>query len=260
MRCYPRRLLRLAARPDTHFVAVSEAIKNAAIAYGIPPRKIATNYIGIDVAKFAPGPTPVSARRPRVVFVGRLVEKKGCEYLLRAMRIVRRRVPEAELTIVGQGPERAGLETLSRELRLNVRFTGALPAGRVKAELDGARAFCLPSIRAANGDAEGFGLVLLEAQAAGVPVVSSAFGGAEEGMLHGKTGYRVGEKDVDGLAAALAELLLDADKAERMGNAARQFVSSRFDIGTCTEALESRYNHLTGIEQNEPADHIRYVP
>ena len=112
MRRYPRQLLRLAARPDTHFIAVSEAVKRRAIAYGIAPDKITTpSSIGIDAAKFTPGPVPLLARPPRVVFVGRLVEKKGgCEYLLRAMRMARRRVPEAESDDRRTWTERGRLE------------------------------------------------------------------------------------------------------------------------------------------------------
>ena len=103
MRRYPERLLRLAQREDVHFVAVSDAIKQRAMALGIPERKLTVKYIGVDRSKFGPGSVRVSERARRVLFVGRLVEKKGCEYLIRAMQIVARAVPGAELTIVGDG-------------------------------------------------------------------------------------------------------------------------------------------------------------
>jgi glycosyltransferase involved in cell wall biosynthesis len=251
MRRYPRSLLRLAARPRTHFIAVSDAVRSRAIAYGIPSDKVTTSYIGVDVSKFAPGTQPPPERAPNVLFVGRLVEKKGCEYLLRAMQIVRSRIPGAALTIIGDGPLQTELRKLAGELGGGVRFCGALPAERVKAELHAARAFCLPSVQAANGDAEGFGLVLLEAQAAGVPVVSSAFGGAMEGILHGKSGYRFEERDVEALSNCLIDLLAHPDKAAAMGLAGRQFVSSRFDIHKCTETLERHYNQLAGFSEND---------
>jgi glycosyltransferase involved in cell wall biosynthesis len=244
MRDYPRRLLELAARRHVHFIAVSEAVRLRAIAYGIAPEKLTTGYIGVDPSKFAPGPAPLSERPLRVLFVGRLVEKKGCEYLLRAMQRVKAELPEAEVTIVGDGPLRGELEKLSGDLGVGARFTGALAPERVKAELDRARIFCLPSICAANGDAEGFGLVLLEAQAAGLPAVSSAFGGAREGILHGRTGYHFEEKNVGALAQRLSELLSQPDKAMMMGWTARQFVSRCFDIHKCTAALERRYDQL----------------
>ncbi len=254
MRSYPRRLLRIATQPETHFIAVSDAIKARAIAYGIAPDKVTTIPIGVDVTRFTPGSVPFSERRPRVLFVGRLVEKKGCGHLLRAMAVVRARLPDAELVVAGDGPLRAELEKLSGELGGGVRFMGALPPERVKSELDAARVFCLPSVRAANGDAEGFGLVLLEAQAAGVPVVSSALGGAREGILHGESGYRVEEGDVEGLADRLSELLARPGKAAAMGAAARRFVCARFDIRDCTRNLERHYNQLARSHDNEPAD------
>jgi glycosyltransferase involved in cell wall biosynthesis len=256
MRSYPRRLLQIAAQADTHFVAVSDAIRARAIAYGIAPDKVTTIPIGIDVTSFTPGLVPFSERPPRVLFVGRLVEKKGCRHLLRAMAAVRARIPGAELVLVGDGPLRAELEKLSGEMGGGVRFAGALPPERVKFELNAARVFCLPSVQAANGDAEGFGLVLLEAQASGLPVISSALGGAREGILHGESGYRVEEGDIEDMAERLIELLAQPDKAAAMGAAGRRFVCARFDIRDCTRNLERHYNQLARIHDNEPADAI----
>jgi glycosyltransferase involved in cell wall biosynthesis len=257
MRSYPRRLLELAARPYIHFTAVSHALRSRAIAFGIPPQKVTVNYIGVDTDKFVPGPTPLYERSPRVLFVGRLVEKKGCEFLLRAMQIVRRHVPGAELAIIGDGPLRAELEILAGTFGGHTRFCGALPPHGVKRELDNTRVFCLPSIRAANGDAEGFGLVLLEAQAAGVPVVSSAFGGAREGILHEQSGYCFAEKDIDALSKHLTDLLIHPDRAAAMGLAARRFVSAAFNIRKCTETLEHLYSQITGFQENDSPDHDR---
>jgi len=247
MRGYPKALLKLAQRRDVHFIAVSDAVRACALAYGIAPEKVTTCHIGVDTARFAPGPMPIAARAPRILFVGRLVEKKGCEVLLRAMAIVRRHHPAAEVVLIGDGPLRPGLEQLSRSLGIEAHFYGARTPKQVKAALDEARVFCLPSIQAANGDAEGFGLVLLEAQAAGLPVVSSAFGGAQEGILHGETGYRFEEKDVEMLSNHLCRLLSDPHKAAAMSRAARAFVVSRFNIETCTKALEQIYSRVAGL-------------
>lgn len=249
MRQYPGRLLDLAATDNVHFIAVSDAIKERAITFGIPADKLTTCYVGIDASKFAPGAVPLPARRPRVLFVGRLVEKKGCEYLLRAMQVVKRQVSNAELTIVGDGELRGELERLSRQLGIGAGFVGAVPPHRVRAELEAACVLCLPSVRAADGDAEGFGMVLLEAQAAGVPVVSSAFGGAKEGLVHGKTGFRFEERDVAAMAGSLVEILNNRDRAAVMGSAGREFVASRFDIHRCTERLEAYYDRVIGISR-----------
>jgi glycosyltransferase involved in cell wall biosynthesis len=242
MRNYPHRLLALSRHPKVRFVAVSDAIRERAIAYGIPAAKVTTLHIGIDCKKFAPGPCPVIERPPRVLFVGRLVEKKGCEYLIRAMKVVQEGLPGAELVVAGDGALRAALEQLGRELRVKVMFLGSVTSSRVQAELANARALCLPSVRAANGDAEGLGIVLLEAQAAGVPVITSAVGGAQEGILEGETGYSFAEQDVASLSEKIIRVLTDDTLASSMSRAAPRFIAEQFDIRRLTARLESLYD------------------
>lgn len=241
MRTYPRRLLKLVEQPHIGFIAVSEAIRQRAIEFGIPGEKITVNYIGIDISKFTPGGIPIAQRPPHVLFVGRLVEKKGCRYLIEAMSTVQRDVPGARLIVVGDGPHRQSLEQLAQILGVNADFRGAQSSAYVRRELDAARVFCLPSVTAESGDAEGFGLVLLEAQACGVPVITSARGGATEGLQAGETGLAFAEGDVD----MLSNLLNNAIQGsfgfipERI----RQFVTTRFDIKQTTKSLEMVYDH-----------------
>jgi glucosyltransferase len=242
MRHYPERLLALSRHPMVRFIAVSDAIRQRAVEYGIPAAKLATVHIGVDCKRFVSGSSPVAARPPRVLFVGRLVEKKGCEYLLRAMQAVQGEVPGANLVVAGDGPLRGALEKLAARLGIKATFLGAVASSEVQAELANARVFCLPSVRAANGDAEGFGLVLLEAQAAGVPVVTSALGGAQEGILDGLTGYSFAEKDVASLSEKLIRVLTDDSLAAEMSLAAPRFMAERFDIRRLTTRLESLYD------------------
>jgi len=103
--------------------------------------------------------------------------------------------------------------------------------------------FCLPSITASNGDAEGLGIVLLEAQAAGVPAVTSARGGAQEGIVHGSTGFAHAEKDVAALRDGLATLLADDELASRFGEEGRRNVVENMDIRDCMARLEAIYEH-----------------
>ena len=173
---YPSRLARLAMRPEVSFVAISENIRRAALAAGLPPERVFVERIGIDTALFAPSGLPVARREPVILFLGRLVEKKGCRFLIEAFRALRAAVPRARLVVAGDGPERASLEALAADLDA-VRFVGAASHPQVQALLRDARVFCLPSITAESGDAEGLPLVVLEAQASGVPVVTSARGG-----------------------------------------------------------------------------------
>ena len=243
---YPDQLLALAGSPSVHFIAVSDNIKAQAIRVGIAPEKLTTRYIGIDLTRFRPGPVPVAARPPRVLFVGRLVEKKGCEYLLRAMRQVQDHVPEASLSIIGDGVLRKELEALAHELQIRVCFHGSLPSDAVRRAFEEARVCCQPSVRATSGDAEGLPIVTLESQACGVPVITSACGGATEGIADGITGYAFEEKAVDALAAHLIELFRDDAKVTAMSQAALQFVRERFDIRKTTAELESTYDRISG--------------
>jgi glycosyltransferase involved in cell wall biosynthesis len=245
MRHYPERLLKLASHPRVTFIAVSEAIRRRAIAFGIPPNKLAVHYIGVDTSKFTPGGRPIGDREPRILFVGRFTEKKGCEYLIRAVAKVRKDVPGVRLVLAGDGELRNRLQQLVLDLGVSAEFLGALTVTQVVEQLHLARALCLPSVTAANGDAEGFGLVLLEAQAAGVPVVTSALGGALEGIQEGVTGLSFRERDVDALATHLRIILNNDAIANTLSTAGPAFVSKYFSLANCTAALELIYDKIT---------------
>ncbi|APK85864.1 TPA: glycosyltransferase [Escherichia coli] len=240
---YPERLLEISKYNNVYFIAVSKAIKERAIAFGIPPKKISVSYIGIDTFSFKNSMTPFNERR-QILFVGRLVEKKGCEILINAYAKLHRQHYGYPLKIIGDGPLKHQLETYAKKLNLNVQFTGVLSKREIIAELNKTAIFCLPSIHASSGDAEGFGLVLLEAAACGVPVITSAFGGAEEGVIHGLTGFSFPEKDTNRLSYYLNLLLSDPNLMESMGKAGQQFVADNFDLKKCTEELEVIYNSI----------------
>lgn len=246
-RDYPERLARIALHPTVRFLAVSNAIKEKAIAFGLPEDKIQVSYIGIDVRKFVPVAVPVGARARRVLFVGRLVEKKGVRYLLEAFLIVQRHVSDAELVIVGDGPLREELEKHASAIGLkSAVFKGVLSSEEVVEEMNSSRVLCTPSITASNGDAEGFGLVLLEAQSSGLPVVTSASGGATEGVVDGVTGYSIREKDVEAMSERLMEILCNNELATAMGGAARRFVEANFSLLQCSARLEDQYSAALG--------------
>jgi glycosyltransferase involved in cell wall biosynthesis len=244
-RVYPRRLLQMAGDPLVRFVAVSAAVRQRALEYGIPDNKIAVSHIGVDTERIRPAGLPLEQRRKRVLFVGRMIEKKAPLLLIRAFADVLARVPDAELVMIGDGPLLAGARRLAREMGVPVVFAGACTSEEVLANLHQSRVLCLPSVTAENGDAEGFGLVILEAQACGVPVVTSALGGATEGLLCGRTGSAIAEGAVPQLADRLSGWLSDDDSAMRASLEARQFVVGAFDIRRCTQHLETVYDSLS---------------
>jgi glycosyltransferase involved in cell wall biosynthesis len=248
LRRFPRRRAEVFARA-THFVAVSEFVRKAAIEKGCPQERITVLYTGIDCEAFRPG--PAQRKSPMVLFVGRLVPVKGCEYLLRAMSAVQREIPDAELVIVGDGPLRLALEALAQERLRAYRFVGMQSPEVVRRLLDTAAVFCVPSIQAPNGATEGFGMVFLEAQAMGVPVVSFRSGGIEEAVADGSTGILVPPGDDAALAAGLLRLLNDEELRSRMGMAGRERVQSRFDLARANEALECLYDRVSDDERVE---------
>jgi len=241
MRLYPRRLLRMARHPLVRFVAVSQAIRQRAIDYGIPEEKISVAYIGVDTTRFKPGGLPLVQRRRRILFVGRMVEKKAPVLMIRAFAKLREQLGDAELAMVGAGPLLEDARCLAQELSLPVEFLGAGSSDEVLSQIHKARVLCLPSVTASNGDAEGFGMVLLEAQACGVPVVTSAMGGANEGLLEGRTGYAFREGALDDLVAKLSKLLEAPNLASTASATAARFVASSFDINSCSKRLEHIY-------------------
>jgi colanic acid/amylovoran biosynthesis glycosyltransferase len=240
-RSFPSRRAELFARAD-HFIAVSDFIRRTAIARGCPGERISVLYTGIDTDRFRPPASPSDGMN--VLFVGRLLPKKGCEHLIRAMAIVQRELPHAKLVVVGDGELRQSLETLARGLLGAYEFRGSLSSEEVNSLLGKATVFCAPSVRTPNGDAEGFGMVFLEAQSVEVPVVSFASGGVPEAVEHEVTGILAPPGDEQMLADGLLRLLRDDGLRQRMGRAGRARAERSFRLRDRTRALEALYSEL----------------
>ena len=241
---YPKMLLEMAKDKNVYFVAVSEAIRQQAVKFGIPEERIFVRYLGIRLDDFEPGDIAISDRPRRILFVGRLVEKKACDVLIKAVANIKDQVAGIELVVIGDGPLRNQYEELASALGVEVKFKGVLTSKGVKAEINRSRVFCLPSVTASNGDAEGLGIVNLEAQACGVPAVTSAKGGAEEGVVDGVTGYSFAEHDIEALSQILKTVLLDEKLNQELGTQAVKFIRDRFDHSKCTKELEELYKEI----------------
>jgi colanic acid/amylovoran biosynthesis glycosyltransferase len=230
----------------SRFLCVSDAIRHHAIRAGFPQEKLVVHYTGVDCGQFTP--LESDKRDPAlIVFVGRLVEKKGCEYLLRAIGMMRTHShlsTPARLVIVGDGPLRTNLEVLSRLLNVNAQFLGAQPSEVVRKWIGKARVLCNPSVTAADGDSEGFGMVFTEAQAMGTPVVSSRHGGIPEAVCDGKTGLLAPERDVTMLATHLHRFLTDDAFWQSCSVRATAWVRQRFDLHKQTRQLENIYEEV----------------
>ena len=188
---------------------------------------------GVDADRFRPDlPTDdIRARfglqaRPLVVCVSRLVTRKGQDVLIKAMRTIRRRVPEAALLIVGGGPIEARLRRLASEApRDSVYFAGQVPPEDLPRYYAVGDVFAMPCRNRVGGlEVEGWGIVFMEAAACGRPVVVGDSGGARETLLDGETGFLVDGADVAEVADAVAMLLDDPALAASMGKAGRAWV------------------------------------
>jgi colanic acid/amylovoran biosynthesis glycosyltransferase len=221
----------------SRLVTQSKFIRAELLGAGAPEEKIHILPIGIQLVPDPPAAVPNRA----VLFVGRLVEVKGCEDLIRAVS----GLPETPaVTVIGDGPRRGELEALASELRVPARFLGTQSPDFVAQMMSEHRLFCVPSKRALNGAREGLGMVFLEAAAHRMPVVSYASGGVPEAVLNGLTGLLAPEGDVSALARNIQCLLDDRALAARMGAAGRARVEREFEIAKCTSALEELYDEV----------------
>jgi len=179
-----------------------------------------------------------------VLFVGRLVARKGVDDLLVAFSNIRTQVPQANLTIVGEGPERRTLERKAADLGVSnsVRFAGLLQGGALQAEYEMCDVFVLPSKNVREDAAnEGLGLTLIEAAMHGKPLVGTAHGGIPEVIENGVNGLLVPENSPEDLTKAVLSLLQDRDLAKSMGKNARSIAESRFTWGAATQRLLNSY-------------------
>jgi colanic acid/amylovoran biosynthesis glycosyltransferase len=224
------------------FLACSAYVRKRSLELGYPPERTMVHSIGVDVERFQP--PPVRSPQKTVLFVGRLVEKKGCSSLIEAMAEVQRRSPGSELVIIGDGPLRRQYEAQAAELGVRGCFLGAQPSSVVRDWMTRAAVFCVPSVVAASGDAEGFGMVFIEAQAMGLPVVSTLSGGIPEAVQHGETGLLVTERNPAALAEAILELMQNDDLWRRYSAAGRKRVLDQFNLSQQTERLENVFEQL----------------
>ncbi|MDJ0532705.1 MAG: glycosyltransferase [Xenococcaceae cyanobacterium MO_207.B15] len=231
------------------FIAVSDFIRSKLIEKGCPEEKIVVHYIGIDTDKFKPDPTV--NRKPVVLFVGRLTEKKGCEYLIRAMAQVQSVMPEVELVIIGNGILKPKLEELAAQLLCRYSFLGAQPPEVVRSWMNQSRLLAVPSVTAASGDTEGAPMVVLEAQAMGLPVVGSIHAGIPELVAEGETALLAKERDFNTLAQNITYLIKDTDFWQKLSHKGQERVNTNFNLHTQTQALEKIYDSLIAKENKE---------
>jgi glycosyltransferase involved in cell wall biosynthesis len=146
------------------------------------------------------------------------------------------------LVIIGDGPLRRELEQLALSLRLPAEFLGVQGSDAVRRWMQRARVLCNPSVKAGNGDTEGLGMVFAEAQATGLPVVSTQHGGIPEVIRDGETGLLARERSVEELASHLERMFADRAFWDACSERAKRWIREQFDIRRCTAGLEEVYD------------------
>jgi glycosyltransferase involved in cell wall biosynthesis len=240
-RLYLRRRNVLKTRA-ARFICVSDFVRKCALAKGFPEEKLVVHYTGIDTDFFRADPSV--PRSPIVLFVGRLVSSKGCEYLIRAMACVQQVMPATKLVVIGDGPLRQALEQEAAALLQNFDFLGVQEPAVVRQLMSRSTVFSCPCIVTPAGDEETFGMVFAEAQAMGLPVVSCANGGIPEVVAHEQTGFFVPQRDFQALAARLLLLLQNQSLWKRFSEAGRSRATRMFDIKKQAAILENIYESV----------------
>jgi glycosyltransferase involved in cell wall biosynthesis len=224
------RLKRWVLRRADAVTVVSDAMRRYCERQGIAPDRIIVQSMGVDLdSKFTPGDS--DAARDGLIFVGRLVEKKGVAHLIEAMAILTERYPELKLDIVGGGPLRDSLEALAAKLQVQdrVRFTGSILNEDVPDHLRAASISVMPSVVASSGDQEGLGLVAVEALGCGCAVVAFDLPAVRDTIINGQTGLMAEPGNAADLADKIA-MLLDDDKLRRnLAENGRQYARGKFN-------------------------------
>ena len=244
---YPPMFARAAA-----VVGVSRAMHAQLLKLGSEPGKTFLNHYGIDCGQFG-GADPAAAG-PALLAVGRFVPKKAPHLTLLAFAEAAGSRPAARLRMIGEGELLPICRDLAAGLGVadRVDFPGPLPHDAVAAAMRSARAFVQHSVEAADGDCEGTPNTVLEAGAAGLPVVATRHAGIPDVVLDGETGLLCGERDVAGMAAAMGTVLDDAGLAGEMGRSARRRVRESFAVESSIDRLAAVLRFAAGAGPKPP--------
>jgi glycosyltransferase involved in cell wall biosynthesis len=240
-------------------ISVSRSLQDILLKHARPEGRYEVLLRGVDLTKFCP--PGEGARKPIVLFVGRIAAAKGSFDLLAAWERVARSCPHAELWIVGPDQTKGQFvkEVRSRGLDRTIKLTGPVPSHEVANLMRASQVLCLPS------HGEGTPNCVTEALATGLPVVATRIGGIPDVVQHNETGLLIDRGDVQGLAGAIVSLLQDAPTRARMGKAGRAFARQHLDaranvrrlVQLYEEAISSQVTDTTNVSTNRRLDMAR---
>jgi len=222
-------LRRVLAEADG-ITAISAYTREQLATFGVPPERVILQPPGVDCAQFRPGLDGSGLRErlglgecPTLITVARLLRRKGVDITLEAVARLRAEFSDLAYLVIGDGPELPRLREIAASLRIEdcVHFLGRVPHAETAECYAAADVFAHPNRQTAAGDVEGFGLVFLEANACGLPVVGGDSGGTPDAIRSGETGFLVDGTSVPAVAEAIGELLRNRDLRRRLGEAGR---------------------------------------
>jgi glycosyltransferase involved in cell wall biosynthesis len=250
-----RRVARRVFARAAWITACSADLAVRAARLGADPARTEVVPYGVDTERFAPNPAARDAvrralgigRAPFVFAAGRLVSKKGFEYLIDAIERLALEVPEVHLVIAGEGDLHAELAVRASRLGVNrVRLVGNQPQDEIARLAAAADAIAVPSVRDAAGNVDGLPNFALEALASGTPVVATDAGGLPQAVTNGVTGLVVPQHDAPALASAIGGLLAHPAEGRALGERARERVERDFGWARVAERFESAYDRCAG--------------
>jgi len=234
------------------FISISDYWIKKIIELGCDPKKLIVHRMGIDVDKFRYKERKHnSGDKIKVLTIGRLVEKKGYKYMIEAISRIVRKNKNIEYIMAGEGPLLLNLKKIAKELNVEkyINFLGAINQKKAIALYREADIFVLPSVTAKNGDQEGIPVVLMEASAIGMPIISTYHTGIPEVVIDGKSGYLVPEKDVDDLVEKLERLIEHPEMWQGMRGKGRKLIEEKYDINKLNDRLVEIYKNCLENEK-----------
>lgn len=247
-------LLPLVSSQAHHIIAISEYNRQQVAAVETcPPEAISVIHCGVNLSHFQPKPQNGAGHSPRVplriLSVGSLIAKKGHTYLINACHLLRQRGIDFNCTIIGCGPDenalRQQIESLSLQDR--VKLLGARSHPEIVTAYQQHDLFVLASVVTPGGDRDGIPVVLMEAGALGLPLISSNVSGIPELVRHGQTGWLVPPADPDALAGAIEALATDMELRNRLGQNARAIVEAEFSIESNATRLVTLFQNICQV-------------
>jgi glycosyltransferase involved in cell wall biosynthesis len=248
-----RLLIRAVLKNADAVTTMNTDMRDRLVELGADPATTVVLSMGADVTAIRPLAAAVERRSGRIVFVGRLVEKKGISVLLDALRLLGD--TGYDLKVVGDGPMHSQLS--SESSGLSASFVGALGREAVAAELGAASIAVFPSIAAASGDQDGLPVALLEAMSAGCAVVASDLPGLRDAVVDGQSGLLTTPGSAEELAAALGRLLRDPRLCDQLGRAAAIRAES-FSVDTIGDRYVALLDELRVRKKGETASPLAH--